>query len=243
MTAFRSICALALAAASLTAQAAPVSPAFDTFGNLAGATFGGTGVPTDPTAITRAGNVTTGLTVFQRYFNQAPSNNGAGVFSAPAGLNDGLGTPSRPIGATWGFGWYVDVGAQAKLSAYQVDLYYDADPGASTDFSKYGRLNITAGLAVAGQPGNFDLNPYLSLAQSLGNLYDYNNSFLTIITAPQLDFSNEPGEYGMLLRVADLEGNPVATSAVLINVVPAPPSLALLGLALAGLTVFRRRAG
>jgi len=81
---------LALMAAATASQAAPVSPFYTTFGNLAGATFGGSGIPTDPTAITTANGVTLGLTAFGRYANPSLTNDGAGTFTATPGANTGL---------------------------------------------------------------------------------------------------------------------------------------------------------
>ncbi len=57
----------------VNAEAAPISPTFDTFGTLSGATFGGTGIPNNAVAITRITsggyNITLGLTAHGRFFN------------------------------------------------------------------------------------------------------------------------------------------------------------------------------
>src|SRR5262245_45974238 len=92
----------------LAAFAAPVTPTFDTFGNL-DATWGGSGNPHDPVAVTTFtdGNnntVTLGLAAQQRYFNPTVGNDGNGTYYALTGANQGgPGNPSAFTGALWNF--------------------------------------------------------------------------------------------------------------------------------------------
>ena len=113
-------CLTAILAAA-PATAAPVTPVFTSFGALAAATFGGSGIPNDAVAITQIVDgdnvITLGLTAHQRYFNPPLVNDGAGTFAAGPGSNFGdPGNPGGPgpgtaLGATWNFAFYVDIGA------------------------------------------------------------------------------------------------------------------------------------
>ena len=232
--------ALALVALAGTAQATAVVPQYTTFGDLAGATYGGSGIPTDPTAITTGNGLTLGLTAFGRYANPALSNDGAGTFTATAGANDGLepGNP-HPVGATWSFGYYVNGGTQA-LGRLQIDLFYDLDPAAGTDLADYGHIDLDAALNGGGGGG-------LTLFQDSQNLaFAFLASGVPGVVFPPASApfdANASGEYGLVLRVRDQAGNDLGTSAILIDVngVPEPGSLALAGLALLGGFAARRQ--
>ena len=75
---------------SWTTARADLTPEFTTFGPLPGATFGGSGIPNDAVAITTivdgTTTITLGLTAHQRFASPAVTNNGAGVFTAQAGV-------------------------------------------------------------------------------------------------------------------------------------------------------------
>lgn len=234
----RSTLAAALLAGACALAQAGVVPKYDTFGDLAGATFGGTGIPTNPTAISTnaASGITIGLTAHQRFFNPALTNDGAGNFTATAGLNNGFGSSST-IGATWNFGFYVDVGT-GQLSDYRIDLFYDLDAAFSTG-SPSGRIDLDA-IAVANGIGGSNL------IQGSENL---NFGYLAagipgLVVAPGGSFDgNAAGEYSFILRVSSPTGIALAVSAINVNVttVPEPGSLALVGLVLAGVAAASRR--
>jgi hypothetical protein len=119
---------IALASVGFIANSAslanPITPSYDTFGLLSGATFGGSGIPNDSVAIKTIGVVTLGLTATQRYSNPTVTNNGAGTYFATPGED------SVPNYARWNFGFYA---SNASQNDFYLQLLWDLNPGAGTD--------------------------------------------------------------------------------------------------------------
>ncbi len=226
---FRSLLSAAVLAASAAgAVAAPITPTFDAFGTLAGATFGGSGIPNDAVAISRNGNVTIGLTAHQRYDSPAVANNGAGVFYAQTGIDTHAPSSATDPYALWNFAFYASGATSYRLS-------YDFDPAADNDKSTHGWFTVLGS-------GQDSLNLGMNSLDPL---------FPIFVTPPLFD-TFDPlalGEYTFSLTAYGLFGRELATTAIKVivgaapsNNVPEPASLALVGLALAGLAVSRRKA-
>lgn len=223
-------CTLLLSAGA--ALATPVTPTFDSFGSLPGATFGGSGIPNDAVAVTRISydnaTITLGLTAVQRYQNPALTNNGAGIFHAAPGANTGLdgANPAHALGATWNFAFYVSIDG-GTFRDFDFDLFYDMDAGANTDFSQLGRIQLDRFVPAT-----------TTLAQDSQNLmfgFLAGNPALTGVTPPSASFDPlASGEYGFVLRARVADGAVLGQSAILVNVndVPEPASLVLAALAL-----------
>jgi hypothetical protein len=238
---------VALSVAS-TAYAGPVLPTYSTYGTLAGATFGGTGIPNDDVAIsTVAGTggdvITLGLTAFKRYANPEVGDDNMGTFFATPGVNDGLDFPSHSLGTTWGFGYYIDVktagGGAGSIGNYWFDLLYDFNPGVGTDDSTLGRLHLTNWAAAYGAASTF---------QDSQNLYfGFLGTDITgyVAKPTYLPFNaNAGGEYSFSLRAytSSTAATPLGESAIQVNVVPdGGTSATLLGSALLGLGFLRRK--
>lgn len=213
------------------AHAAPFVPAFDTFGTLAGATFGGSGIPNTAVAISQSqGDLTLGLTAHQRFVGPNLANDGAGTFTAYVGNSN---TPADPY-ATWNFGFYISGG---DIGDSRFALFYDFDPGTGTDETAHGAVTFT-GLQIP--------NP----AQDSWNLgMNFLAAAVPGIAPPAGTFDPMvPGEYTFALvsYVTD-QGRDVETARasirvnVLRNGVPEPGTLALSAALGLGVLFARRR--
>ena len=218
-----SVSALTAAALSFSAAAAPVAPAFSEFGTLVGATFEGSGIPSTAVAITKTDNVSLGLTAHQRYSAAPVTNDGAGRFTAQAGVSAFAPSPANPY-ATWNFGFYVAPVAQ-DLS---FKLLFDQNPASNTD---------EADLKTA-----FDFAAGLTFQNSW-------NLGMDFLEVGNVFNPNRNGEYSFAL-IAYNSLVEVARSAIVVNVtgganeVPTPGTLPLIGLSLLCLAgISRRRRG
>lgn len=211
MTLKKSILANALAVAGALIAGAAVAAPLQA---LPGATFGGTGIPNDAVAVSTAGNVTLGLTAHQRYDNPPLTNDGNGTFRAWAGQSNPQ--PGYPVAAPlsrWNVG-YAILG-DAELNDYLYQFIYDTDPTANNSASVF---NIVFGASAAQDSWNLGMAHF---------------------NFPGFD-ANAAGTYDFALVALDQAGAVAARSDIRVNI-PEPASLALVGIALAGLAAVRRR--
>lgn len=228
--------ALTAATFALAAGSAVAAPTYTTFGTLAGADFGGTGIPNDAVAITNfSGSTliggytgTLGLTAFGRFGLSPVTNDGAGTFTAYAGQFDPPGAPVN--GALWNFGYYLNV--NGPFAGY-ARLSYDTDPGAGTSF---GTITV----------------PFTSLVPTVQDSQNLLFNFLYVpvpgvISPPGVAFNPDvPGTYSFKFElfqtsVFNPTGSRVGVASIDVNVVPATPTLALVALGLIAAGVMRRR--
>lgn len=225
-----------------SSMATDVTPTYDTFGNLAGANFGGGGIPTQPTAITTitVGNdvITLGLAATQRYSNPPLSNDGAGTYFATPGLNDGLvsGSP-HALAATWNFDYYFDVksGNPQTPTPYTFKLFMgtDASSLSSIDPSFVGDNSSTPN--SGGQ--NSENLSFLGFGTISPPIFQVNPLFGSFDP-------NANADYNFVLEAFDAAGAPLGESAIVVRVASAPDNgstVALLGLAIGGLGMVRRK--
>ncbi len=200
------------------AVAAPITPTFTSFGTLAGATFGGSGIPNDAVAITTTqSGLVLGLTAHQRFVGPNLANDGAGTFFAAPGVSTVDPSPTDPY-ANWNVGFYIGAPSTA---GFRYVFAYDFDPTVGNDASTHGRFTFPAELP----------NPYQ-------DSYNMGMNFLAALSPGIGTFDpNATGEYTFSLSALDSAGAVQAVSAIRVNVgaaaVPEPASLALAGAALA----------
>lgn len=210
------------------AFAAPITPHYDTFGLLAGATFGGIGISNAAVAITTISNggntITLGLTATPRYPNPPIGlplpNDGMGTFSATPGPAD-----ATHLGyGTWNYDFYANV-TGGNVSSYNFTLVY---------------MNNTTGMS-----SSFSLTPILLGTGTDENSFNLGFAFSTLAIAFN---PNDIAQYGFQLEVYDAtSGSRLGYSAIDVNVgnpssVPdSGTTVAMLGLGVIGMAGFGLR--
>ncbi|MEM7527625.1 MAG: hypothetical protein AAF416_08070 [Pseudomonadota bacterium] len=251
------LAACALVASATSVAAAPIAPTFQTFGDLPGATFNGTDIPTDPTAfssftLANGQTLTLGIAITPRFQNPAVGNDGNGTYFVGLGFNDGVpGSMSGTNGGVWNFSTFIELSGAANPGEEEIDLLdvsldlellYDFDPGADTDEADLGRIDIALALqeqaALLGGPLPPD---FFLLSQGSQNpAFQFLAGIPPIgsITPPPGNFDPfAPGEYTFALVSS---AGTVAVNAVAVVPVPAGLPLALAAFGMLGLVARRR---
>ncbi|MBO6512542.1 MAG: hypothetical protein JJ974_01080 [Phycisphaerales bacterium] len=167
-----------------------------------------------------------GLKAKERFIGDLTTD-GNGRYFADAGSpgNDGLGT--------WNIDYAFALPQDALPTNYQLLLSVDFDSGFGSQ--SFVTLDITNALAA-----NLITTPAGGDSQNLGFGF-WGTSIPFIIDASgHIAFDPDAlGEYDIELELRDATGNFLAKSAIVVEVIPAPGSAALLGLG--ALTAIRRR--
>lgn len=222
--------------------------AYDTFGALPAANWGGVGIPNDAATaaqqiIDGSTTITIAMTAHERYFNAPVGDDGAGTYFAGTGQNcgvttDPVGCPSASQGALWNWAYYLDISGPGVLADYQIDIWYDLEAGparALGDLSGMGRINVTAYL--------------LATAPATTNAQDSQNNLFGFLAVDNLPFVDAPatafdpnatGFYQYAITVSK-GGFPLDSVAMQVQVVPVPAAAWLFGSALGLLAWVRRR--
>lgn len=210
-----------IAALTLTVGAvgaAVAAPTYSTFGALPQANFGGSGIPNGAVASSTVGNDgVLGLTATQRYSNPTVTNDGAGLFFAQTGVDQTSASSIASNYARWNFAYYINNGSNTGLT-YQ--LFMDVNPNMGQSF-----VSIAPPTTQDSWNLGFD-----AFETGFGYSFD-----------PTID-----GVYTFMLTANDANGLQVGMTSIDVQVgdgsnVPEPATLALVGLAIAGMGVARRR--